>query len=68
MGGPRRRAPAARLNGALKSVLSSKEVRDKLQAQAFEASVTTPEEAGRFIAAEAQRFAKLIKTRGITAN
>ena len=58
----------ARLNGALKSVLNSKEVRDKFQAQAFEAFVTTPEEAGRFIAAEAQRFAKLIKTRGITAN
>jgi hypothetical protein len=34
----------------------------------FEAFITTPEEAGKFIAGEAQRFARLIKTRGITAN
>lgn len=57
-----------RLNGTLRIVLNSKEVRDKFQAQAFEAFVTTPEEAGKFIASEAQRFAKLIKARGITAN
>ncbi|MGH8428883.1 MAG: Bug family tripartite tricarboxylate transporter substrate binding protein, partial [Solimonas sp.] len=55
----------SRLNSALKIVLSSKEIRDKFQAQAFEAFITTPEEASRFIASEAQRFSKLIKARGI---
>ena len=57
-----------RLNSALSSALKTKELRDKFQAQAFEAFITTPEEAGKFIAGEAQRLAKLIKTRGITAN
>lgn len=57
-----------RLNAALKGVLNSKEVRAKFQEQAFDAFITTPEEARAFIAAEAERFSKLIKTRGITAN
>jgi tripartite-type tricarboxylate transporter receptor subunit TctC len=57
-----------RLNDGLRNVLRSKEVRDKFQAQAFEAFITTPEEAGKFIASEAQRFARVIKTQGITAN
>lgn len=61
-------AVVARLNSALNNVLDSKEVRDKFQQGAFEALITTPEEAGKFIAREAQRFSKLIKMRGITAN
>jgi tripartite-type tricarboxylate transporter receptor subunit TctC len=62
--------PAAvnRLNSALKNALNTQEVRDKFHAQAFEAFITTPEEAGKFIAGEVQRFSKLIKARGITAN
>ena len=56
-----------RLNGALRSTLKSKDLLEKFQAQAFEPFITTPEEAGKFIAAEAERFAKLIKTRKITA-
>jgi tripartite-type tricarboxylate transporter receptor subunit TctC len=56
-----------RLNAALRNTLGSQEVRDRFQAQAFESFVTTPEEAGTFIAAEAQRFSKLIKARKITA-
>jgi tripartite-type tricarboxylate transporter receptor subunit TctC len=56
-----------RLNGALKDTLTSKEVRDKFAAQGFDAFITTPDEAGKFIAAEVQRFGKLIKTRKITA-
>ena len=58
----------ARLNAALNKALVTKDVHDKFEAQAFVAFTTTPEEAGRFIAAEAQRFAHLIKTAGITAN
>ena len=56
-----------RLNAALRNTLGSQEVREKFQAQAFEPYITTPEEAGKFIAAEAQRFSKLIKARKITA-
>ena len=56
-----------RLNGALRTTLKSKDLLEKFQAQAFEPFITTPEEAGKFIAAEAERFAKLIKTRKITA-
>lgn len=57
-----------RLNAALKSALNTPEVKDKFQAQAFESFITTPEEAGKYLAAEVQRFSRLIKTKGITAN
>jgi tripartite-type tricarboxylate transporter receptor subunit TctC len=60
-------AVVARLNAALKGALDSKEVRDKFQASAMEAFVTTPDAAGRYVADEATRFAKLIKARRITA-
>jgi tripartite-type tricarboxylate transporter receptor subunit TctC len=56
-----------RLNTGLKNTLESKEVRDKFAQQGFDAFITTPEEAGKFIAAEVQRFGKLIKARKITA-
>ena len=61
-------AIVGRLNGALRQVLNSAEVREKFQAQAFESLITSPDEAGKFIASEVPRFARLIKTRGITAN
>jgi len=61
-------AAVARLNSALRSTLNSKDVRDKFEAGAFEAFITTPEEAGKFIAGEAQRFSRLIKTRKITSD
>jgi tripartite-type tricarboxylate transporter receptor subunit TctC len=60
-------AVVARLNAALKGALDSKDVRDKFQASAMEAFVTTPDAAGRYVADEATRFAKLIKARRITA-
>ena len=56
-----------RMNAALRDTLNSKEMRDKFGQQGFDAFITTPEEAGKFIAAEVQRFGKLIKTRKITA-
>jgi tripartite-type tricarboxylate transporter receptor subunit TctC len=56
-----------RLNTGLRSTLESKEMRDKFAQQGFDAFITTPEEAGKFIAAEVQRFGKLIKARKITA-
>jgi tripartite-type tricarboxylate transporter receptor subunit TctC len=57
-----------RLNGALNSSLNSAALKDKFQAQGFDAFVTTPGDAGKFLAAEVERYAKLIKSRGITAN
>jgi len=56
-----------RLNAALKDALNSKELRDKFAQQGFDAFITTPEEAAKFIAAEVQRFGRLIKARKITA-
>jgi tripartite-type tricarboxylate transporter receptor subunit TctC len=61
-------AVVTRLNAALKDALNSKEVREKFQGSAMQAYVTTPDEAGKFIASERTRFAKLIKARHITAN
>jgi tripartite-type tricarboxylate transporter receptor subunit TctC len=56
-----------RLNSALKDTLTSKEMRDKFAQQGFDPFVSSPEEAGKFIASEVQRFGRLIKTRKITA-
>jgi tripartite-type tricarboxylate transporter receptor subunit TctC len=61
------REVVGRLNGALKDTLNSKELRDKFSQQGFDAFITTPEEAGKFIASEVERFGKLIKARKITA-
>ncbi len=67
---PAKTPPAVvnRLNAALKNALNTPDVKEKFQAQAFEAFITTPEEAAKYLAAEVQRFARLIKARGITAN
>jgi tripartite-type tricarboxylate transporter receptor subunit TctC len=58
----------ARLNTALNAALNTKELKDKFQQQGFDAYTTTPDEAGKFLASEVQRYARLIKSRGITAN
>ncbi len=67
---PAKTPPAVvnRLNAALKNALNTPEVKDKFQSQAFEAFITTPDEARKYLAEEVQRFSKLIKARGITAN
>jgi len=57
----------ARLNGALNAALGSKEVVDKFSQQGFEPFITSPEESRKFLANEVQRYARLIKARGITA-
>ena len=56
-----------KLSEALKSALSSKDVHDKFAQQGFEPFITSPEETRKFLAAEVQRYAKLIKSRGIKA-
>jgi tripartite-type tricarboxylate transporter receptor subunit TctC len=57
----------ARLNSALNGALNSRELREKFAQQGFDPFTTSPDEAGKFIAAEVQRFGRLIKTRKITA-
>jgi len=66
---PAKTPPAivARLNAALREVLKSKDVIEKFQGQAFDPFITTPEEAGKFIAEESTRLTRVIKTKGITA-
>jgi len=61
-------AVVSRLNAALRNALNSKELKEKFGAQGFESYITAPDEAGKFIASEVQRFARLIKAKGITAN
>jgi tripartite-type tricarboxylate transporter receptor subunit TctC len=67
---PAKTSPAivARLNAALNEALKSKDVIDKFQGQAFDPLTTSPEQAGKFIAQEAQRLTRVIKSKGITAN
>ena len=57
----------ARLNQALNAALGSKELAGKFAQQGFEPFATSPEEARKFLASEVQRYARLIKARGITA-
>jgi tripartite-type tricarboxylate transporter receptor subunit TctC len=56
-----------RLSSALNTALGSKDVAEKFQQQGFEPFITSPEEARKFLANEVQRYARLIKARGITA-
>ena len=56
----------ARLNSALREVLATKELREKLVALGLEPDGTkSPAETTRFIRAETQKFAKLVKDRNI---
>jgi tripartite-type tricarboxylate transporter receptor subunit TctC len=57
----------ARLNQALNAALGSKDVADKFAQQGFEPFTTSPEQTRKFLANEVQRYARLIKARGITA-
>jgi tripartite-type tricarboxylate transporter receptor subunit TctC len=57
----------SRLNSSLNAALNSRELREKFSQQGFDPFTTSPEEAGKFIAAEVQRFGRLIKARKITA-
>jgi tripartite-type tricarboxylate transporter receptor subunit TctC len=57
----------SRLSTALRGALASPELKEKFAQQGFEPFVTSPEETGRFLASEVDRYAKLIKSRKITA-
>ena len=55
------------LSEALKRTLNSKDLHDKFAQQGFEPFITSSDEAGRFLAGEVQRYAKLIKATGMKA-
>jgi len=57
----------SRLSNSLKSALGTPELKEKFAQQGFEPFVMAPDESGRFLASEVQRYSKLIKARKITA-
>ena len=56
-----------RLNQALNAALADRQLLEKFDAQAMQPFVTTPQEAGKFLASELQRYTRIIRERGITA-
>jgi tripartite-type tricarboxylate transporter receptor subunit TctC len=56
-----------RLGTALRAALATPELKEKFAQQGFEPFISVPEETQRFLAAEVQRYSRLIKARKITA-
>jgi tripartite-type tricarboxylate transporter receptor subunit TctC len=65
--GPARIPPdiVRRLNSEIVSVLNSPEVRERLASQGVEATPTTPEEFGRLLVSDLERWAKVVQRAGI---
>jgi tripartite-type tricarboxylate transporter receptor subunit TctC len=57
----------SRLSASLRSALGTPELREKFAQQGFEPFIMAPDESGRFLASELDRYSKLIKSRKITA-
>lgn len=57
-----------RLNRELKDILAAPDVRAAFQAQGMDPATSTPEEFRRLVAQDAERWARLIKAQGITAD
>ena len=65
------RTPAAiiqRLNGDIVRILSTPEVRQRFDAQGAEATPSTPAEFGQFIREEIDKWGKVVRAAGLTAN
>jgi tripartite-type tricarboxylate transporter receptor subunit TctC len=60
-------AVVATLNAEINRTLKHDDVREKLLAQGLEARGTTPDELGRFVRGESEKFAKLISLAGLKA-
>ncbi|MDB5941639.1 MAG: tctC [Ramlibacter sp.] len=58
----------ARLNQELKDILAQPEVRTAFQTQGMDPASSSPGEFQRLVAQDAQRWARLIKSQGITAD
>ncbi|MFC3125574.1 Bug family tripartite tricarboxylate transporter substrate binding protein [Pseudoroseomonas globiformis] len=58
----------ARMHAALAQVLSEPAVRSKVEEQGADVVASTPEECGRFLAAEIDRWGAVIRKAGITAD
>ena len=56
-----------RINRAIGDVVRSKEMSERFAREGFEAFMSTPEATGAFIGTESANYARLIKSRGITA-
>ena len=57
----------ARINRELKDILALPEVRTAFETQGMDPAASTPEEFRRLVEQDADRWAQLIKSRGITA-
>ena len=57
----------ARLNRELKDILATPEVRTAFQTQGMDPAASTPEEFGKLVAQDAQRWAALVKQQNIKA-
>ncbi|MBC7602990.1 MAG: tripartite tricarboxylate transporter substrate binding protein [Ramlibacter sp.] len=57
----------ARLNQEIKSILAAPEVRTAFETQGMDPATSTPEEFHRLVERDADRWARLIKLQGITA-
>ena len=62
------RALVARLNGEIVAILKHAELRDRLAADGSEPLGTTPEEFGRHLKAEIEKWAKVVRAAGIAAD
>jgi len=54
----------ARLSAELKKVLAAPDVKDKFEAQGFAAAWNSPDDFGRFLTAEVDKWAKVVKVSG----
>ena len=59
------RAIVMRMNRDLATALKSDDLKKRLSQQAFEPSITTPEEFGAYLLAEQAKYAKIVKTIGL---
>ena len=59
------RAIVLRMNAELAKVMRSDDLKQRLSQQAFEPSITTPEEFGAYLLAEQAKYAKIVKMIGL---